>query len=612
MYSTSQSGELQRRRFGQILILAFIATLVGCAIAGPRSQIVLLVAGLGFVGTFVLLARGHIRLAINAFLWVAAYEICALITINNGIYDSLMIGFALILMYAAFFASRTTFFLLLLTITLYCSVLVILKLTGYFEVRMPRLRWQSLIAINLIFMVLGLSAWFLARDFRAVLRQLIEENLRVWQSQREIERLSSLDPLTKVLSRSSLDKRSSDLFSDKAGKLIVFLDIDNFKPVNDLFGHAFGDNVLRVIADRLTPLVRSKEICCRFGGDEFVLILAEDSVEAATPRIQAIRQEILREITIELRTLKISVSLGVAVYPDHSEDIFELCRMAGLAMTRHRLSNKAELVTYLPQWDEEESRRRNMILALQEAIRTEQITVEYQPKFCLLSMRINGVEALARWHSAELGTVSPGVFIALAEETGVIDDIGRQVLRKACEDCRAWNSQGVDIPVAVNISSAQLVSGMLPMTVASILQETGLEAHHLELEITESLLVQDQSAIDSQIVQLMELGVRFSIDDFGTGYSNLHYLSRFGAATLKIDQSFVRSIHSSDRNYNLVKSIIGLAKNLGLSTVAEGVEEQHTLDVLKGLECDTVQGYLLGRPQVLSKLLQQMAVSRAP
>ena len=211
-------------------------------------------------------------------------------------------------------------------------------------------------------------------------------------------------------------------------------------------------------------------------------------------------------------------------------------------------------------------------------------------------MEINGVEALLRWQSKEFGLVSPATFIPLAEETGLIDHIGLFVLKQACHDCYSWIQHGYKIPVSVNVSPAQLKSGSLPEHVLSILADAHLAPHYLELEITESMLIQDQNILDSQISTLTEQGVGFAIDDFGTGYSNLHYLSRFKTATLKIDQSFIKQLNNSSQNFNLVKGIIVLAKTLGLTTVAEGVEDQKTLSILRTLDCDSAQVYLLSKP----------------
>jgi EAL domain-containing protein (putative c-di-GMP-specific phosphodiesterase class I) len=237
--------------------------------------------------------------------------------------------------------------------------------------------------------------------------------------------------------------------------------------------------------------------------------------------------------------------------------------------------------------------------------------LHYQPKYNLASLRINGVEALVRWQSKDFGLVSPATFIPLAEETGLIDDIGLFVLKQACTDCKDWIAQGYEMPVSVNLSAAQLSSGMLPDNVLAILAETQLAPRYLELEITESMLMQDQNAIDSQISALSDQGINFSIDDFGTGYSNLHYLSRFKAATLKIDQSFIKNLNKSSQHYNLVKGIVVLAKTLGLTTVAEGVEDQNTLHILGTMECDSVQGYLLSRPVSLCTLYTQLQVKTA-
>ncbi len=311
-------------------------------------------------------------------------------------------------------------------------------------------------------------------------------------------------------------------------------------------------------------------------------------------------------MSIEQRTFKISASIGVAHYPAHASDFNELCRLADLAMYRSKASGRNIAILYRAEWQDEHRKKSEMIQALRFAVENNELFLEYQPKYNLASLNINGVEALVRWQSKDFGLINPATFIPLAEETGLIDDIGLFVLKQACADCKNWIAQGYNMPVSVNLSAAQLSSGMLPDNVLTILADTGLTAHYLELEITESMLMQDQNAIDSQISTLSEQGISFAIDDFGTGYSNLHYLSRFKAATLKIDQSFIKNLSKSSQHYNLVEGIVVLAKTLGLTTVAEGVEDQNTLHILSTMDCDSVQGYLLSRPVSIDALYAKL------
>ncbi|RVT41629.1 phosphodiesterase [Rheinheimera sediminis] len=612
-YQQIKSSQQQRRRFIQVLTVYFFSCVLGAVLSGPKSQFILLLAAAGMCGIFWLVfTKQKHRLAIQCFLWLTTFLTSALITINNTVYDPLVICYALILMYAALFSSRRTFVGLLVFISLYCTALLFMILWDYLPEPTPQVRGISVVAMNIFIAITGFTAWYIARDFHTLLRELRHENQQSRLSQQEIKRIATLDPLTGLLNRKNAEQEFYKLASAETQLAVVFIDLDNFKPINDAYGHAYGDLVLKILAQRLTRLLEPGEFCCRFGGDEFVLVLKSQGVQRSDRRYSLFLALIAEEMLIELRTFKISASIGVAHYPDHAVDFNELCRLADLAMYRSKVSGRNTAILYQPEWQDEQRKKSELIQALRFAVQNNELFLHYQPKYHLAKLSINGVEALVRWQSKDFGLVSPATFIPLAEETGLIDDIGLFVLKQACIDCKDWLAKGYDMPVSVNLSAAQLSSGMLPEHVLAILTETQLAPRYLELEITESMLMQDQKAIDSQISTLSKQGINFAIDDFGTGYSNLHYLSRFQAATLKIDQSFVKKLSTSSQHYNLVKGIIVLAKTLGLTTVAEGVEDQNILNILSRLDCDSAQGFLLSKPVQLSalySLLQEKTAS---
>jgi diguanylate cyclase len=607
LFESDQSSQRQRRRFIQVLCVYFFSCVLGASISGPKSQFILSMAALGMCGIFWLIfTTRRNALAINCFLWLATFLISALLAINNNVYDPFVICYALILMYAALFTSRRFFFSLLIFISLYCSALLLGVILGLLPDPTPKIRGTSIIAMNIFIAITGFTSWYIARDFHALLRELKNENQQSKRSQQEIKRIATLDPLTGLYNRANTELEFNKLVISEQRLAVVFIDLDNFKPINDAYGHVYGDMALKILAGRLTNLLEPGELCCRFGGDEFVLILQYPDHDKNQSRYQQVLDQIAHEMSIEHRTFKISASIGVAHYPDHATDFNELCRLADLAMYRSKASGRNTAMLYLPEWQDEQRKKSEMIQALRFAVQNNELFLHYQPKYNLVSLSINGVEALVRWQSRDFGLVSPATFIPLAEETGLIDNIGLFVLKQACSDCKDWVTQGYDVPVSVNLSAAQLRSGMLPEHVFTILAETQLAPRYLELEITESMLMQDQNAIDSQISTLSEQGISFAIDDFGTGYSNLHYLSRFKAATLKIDQSFVKKLSNSAQDYNLVKGMVVLAKTLGLATVAEGVEDQNTLHILSSMDCDSAQGYLLSKPVSLHALYAQL------
>lgn len=607
LHESDKSEHQQRRRFVQVLSVYFVSCILGSVLSGPKSQLILLLSAFAMCGIFwLVLSQQKISLAVNCFLWVITFLISALLAINNTVYDPLVICYALVLMYAALFTSRLIFTSLLVFISLYCTALLMIILWGFWPEPTPKIRGVSIIAMNMVIAITGFTAWYIARDFHTLVLELKNENMHSKRSQQEIKRIATLDPLTGLYNRANAEVEFTKLASTEQQLAVTFIDLDNFKPINDAYGHAYGDIALKILAERLTTLLDPGELCCRFGGDEFVLVLKYTNPEYCKTRYQLFLDQIAEEMLIELRTFKISASIGVAHYPAHASDFNELCRLADLAMYRSKASGRNTAVLYKPEWQDEHRKKSEMIQALRFALANNELFLHYQPKYDLASLGINGVEALVRWQSKQFGLISPAMFIPLAEETGLIDDIGLFVLKQACTDCKDWIARGYDMAVSVNLSAAQLSSGMLPDNVVAILADTQLAPRYLELEITESMLMQDQNAIDSQISALSDQGINFSIDDFGTGYSNLHYLSRFKAATLKIDQSFIKNLNKSSQHYNLVKGIVVLAKTLGLTTVAEGVEDQNTLHILSTMDCDSVQGYLLSKPVCLNTLYTQL------
>lgn len=605
LYKPAELAQRQRRHFLKIITVFFFGSIIGSTFAGPVAQIILLCSAVGMCAIFwLIVSRPEIKIAVAGFLWLITLQISALIMNNNAVYSPVVMCYAIVLVYAALFCSKSTFLCLAVFISLYCSLLLLFILLGHWPHPSPKVSKTSIVATNLFLFIASFSAWFIAKDFRSLLYDLWSENQASRKSQKEIRRIATLDSLTGLSNRVNAEQAFNKLITVEEKLSVVFIDLDNFKPINDAYGHHYGDIALKILAERLRKCLEPGEISCRFGGDEFVLVLKYANAQYCKIRYQTLLETIAEEMEVELRTFRISASLGVAHFPEHGTNFNELCRLADQAMYRSKLTSKNAALLYQPEWQDEHRKTLEMIQALRLAISHNELFLVYQPKYDLASLTINGVEALARWQSKEFGLINPAIFIPLAEENGLIDDLGLFVLRQACMDCKQWLEKGHDIPVSVNLSAAQLSSGMLPEHVFSILADSGLSPQYLELEITESMLMQDQQSIDSQIETLNEKGISFAIDDFGTGYSNLHYLSRFTAATLKIDQSFVRQLNESSdnyslKNYSLVKGIVVLAKTLGLTTVAEGVEDQDTLNTLRAINCDSAQGYLLSKPIAL-------------
>ncbi|WP_229422636.1 bifunctional diguanylate cyclase/phosphodiesterase [Telluria aromaticivorans] len=416
----------------------------------------------------------------------------------------------------------------------------------------------------------------------------------------ELAHRARYDTLTGLANRALLSDRIERAIAVANGNPVwtVALDIDHFKLINDTLGRRLGDDALRAIAARIAGAMRQADTAARTGGDDFVLVLCGclDERQAAT-QVQAVRDAIAEPMPIHDQVLVFGSSAGVAGYPVDGEDPETLVKHAEVAMYRAKETGRNGVQFYAPHMNAHATDRLALEGALRGALRNDQFELYFQPQVDLGSGRVVGTEALIRWRHPHLGTVRPDRFIALAEETGLIVPIGAWVLRTACRQNQHWQRAGFGpLRVGVNLSARQFSEPDLVQTVQRVLDETGLGADSLEIELTESMMMADvESAIDTMRC-LKAMGVTLSIDDFGTGYSSLAYLKRFPVDVLKIDQSFVRDIVGSPDGAAMVDAIISLAHGLRMHVIAEGVETLAQLDYLRGCGCDEVQGHIYGRP----------------
>ena len=383
--------------------------------------------------------------------------------------------------------------------------------------------------------------------------------------------------------------------------------------VNDSLGHSAGDAVLETVAQRLRATVREVDCLARLGGDEFVCVLHDVSeppdVHVAARRLIAVLDE---PIQVAGHTLTVTSSIGVSLYPSDGIDYETLLKNADAAMYNAKKTRRDRFVFFSASMNSELAREREMENALRHALTLNEFVLHYQPQIAIGSGRIVGMEALLRWNSAALGPVAPGTFIPLAEETGLIVAIGEWVLHEACWQNAQWQRQGLPaVPIAVNLSALQFRQSNLPEAVRGALQTSGLAARWLELELTESVVMQDAESAATSLHLLKEIGTTLAIDDFGTGYSSLSYLRRFAIDKLKIDQSFIQDIPDDDGD-KIVTAIIGLAHALNLKVIAEGVETDGQLGFLRDWHCDEIQGYLYSRPLTAAAMGALLKESLAP
>ncbi|HUW98660.1 MAG TPA: EAL domain-containing protein [Acidiferrobacter sp.] len=465
---------------------------------------------------------------------------------------------------------------------------------------------------------LHLSAYGGSPVFVAITQDVTERR----QFETKLHHQTTHDALTglpnRALFHEILDRAMTRATRNSTLLAILFLDLDEFKNVNDALGHEYGDLLLQEVAKRLTAALRQEDwiaqndgLLARQGGDEFTILLQN---MASVHMITRVAERLLTTIAQPFEThgheMYVTASIGITVYPFDDIGHEDLLRNADVAMYRAKRAGKNTFRFYAASMSTQISEHHAIENGLRHALDSGQFLLHYQPQVDLRSGRLVGVEALIRWQHPERGLISPGLFIPVAEESGLIVPIGEWVLRTACEQQQAWKRAGLPATrMAVNLSGRQFRQRDLPSMVASVLKETGLDANpeQLELELTESMLMEDMEKTAATIQVLHDKGVRLAIDDFGTGYSSLSYLKRFRINTLKIDQSFVRDITSNPDDAAIATAIIGLGHSLGLSVIAEGAETEEQVAFLRNAQCDELQGYYYSEPLPADAMAQWLS-----
>ncbi len=434
---------------------------------------------------------------------------------------------------------------------------------------------------------------------------------------RQLTYLAYHDMLTGLPNRQKFQQsvgtaiREAKLSGEKLS--VMFIDLDRFKNVNDTFGHAFGDLLLTEAAERLKSGLQAGDCVSRQGGDEFaVLIKNAPQPHNAENVAQKIIHLLNQPFAIDGHELRVGCSIGIAVYPQDGEDPITLMKNADTAMYRAKELGKNGYQFYKAEMNDTVIQKLVMEEWLNKALEQEEFVLYYQPQVDIFTTRINGVEALIRWNHPSLGFISPGEFIPLAEETGLIIPIGQWVLRTACKQNKAWQLAGFPpLKMAVNISPIQFHQHDFVQVVLGALQESGLEPRYLELEITEGIAMYHVDQVIQKLQTLRELGVHISMDDFGTGYSSLNYLKKFPIDKLKIAQQFVRDITVDPDDAAIVRAIMAMALSLKLNVIAEGVETEEQLSFLLDIQCREIQGYIYSKPVPASEFTDLMLRSPA-
>lgn len=431
-------------------------------------------------------------------------------------------------------------------------------------------------------------------------------------AERQLHHMARFDSLTGLANRTQFIERLNLALARAARAArsfaVLFIDLDRFKAVNDSLGHAAGDELLRTMAHRLTQLIRGADLVARLGGDEFVVLIEDiDDPTALRPLLQRLLGAIAEPITHQQRRFQVNGSVGISVYPSDGEDADSLLKNADAAMYLAKTRGRNNFQFYTVQLASKAFNQFTLEADLRQAVQRQELQLYFQPKVNLTTGALSGLEALLRWRHPTRGLLAPGEFIELAEESGLIVPIGKWVMGAACQQIRAWIDSGHQVPrCAINLSMRQFADEALEADLHAALSSYALPAEALEVEITESTMMTDSVRTERVMRRLHSMGIRISIDDFGTGYSSLAYLKRFPAQVLKVDRSFISDLPGDLDDAAITQAVIAMAHQLGLSVVAEGVETDEQLQLLRSMGCDEAQGYLLGRPVPADELTTRL------
>ena len=600
--------------FGVLLLIGAQSLLAGHWLNTSLVAAALLLVALGRY----LNRRGAVTASINLVICSLTALVTLSLWFSQGLYSGGLLAYPAILIVTGMVAGLRLFIAVLLSMLLAVALMTYAALSGLQSFEPLPLGLGRMFNVSSILLVCAAAVWLLASDLRKTLLRLRREIRRVQQSEANFAHLAQHDALTnlpnRVLIRDRMEQAIAQARRYQKRVALLFLDLDNFKTINDSLGHGTGDELLKAVAQRLQASVRDMDSVSRLGGDEFLIVVADvDSLAAVSAVARQVQEKLAHPFVLKGMQVVSTLSIGIALYPEDGEDFDTLLKHADVAMYQAKSSGRNAFCFFDAQLNDASHERLTLELDLRQALRRNELLLHYQPIVELASGRLLAVEALIRWRHPLQGMIGPERFIPLAEQSGLIVEIGEWVLQEACRQAMLWQAAGLmPFVVSVNLSAVQFRRGDMEALVRKVLGSTGLPAERLELELTESILLQDSQAFIDLLSRLKALGVGLSIDDFGTGYSSLAYLQRFQVNKLKIDQSFVRNLQGNPQDQAIVTAIIQMAKSLQLLTTAEGIEDETTRALLAGLGCDQGQGYLFAEPltaQALAAFAQRQMLA---
>jgi diguanylate cyclase (GGDEF)-like protein len=596
----------QAKRLRQLLLtvlIGFAISAVKNALIGRQSSVAVLLVSMAVLGyTWLMTNKGNVQQAATLFLSTLTVAFSIFMWLNEGLRDPSLLAYTGIMVLASMMVGLRVFWALFGFMLSWMAVIAVANLSGWHVNANIPFGVGQFVDLACILCATSVAAWIMSSELRGALKRLQGEIRRVHDSRIRMEHMAYHDQLTglpnRLLARDRFEQAASRSRRSRQRFAMLYLDMDNFKTINDTLGHSVGDVFLQQASARLQATLRRSDTICRLGGDEYLLIVNDlRSAEEAAKTAQKILMEMASPYDISGQRLFSSCSIGIAMFPDDGESFEALLQCADLALYSAKDDGRNACRFYSPDMNQAAAEHLALVSGLREAIDQGQFVLHYQPKIDLLSGEVVGAEALVRWQHPEKGLIPPNRFIAAAEKSGLIIELGSWVLREACSQAAAWRQGSVgELCMAVNLSPVQCLRDNVERQVLDVLAATGLPPSQLELELTESMLITDSDQLSSMLKRLRVLGVQLSIDDFGTGYSNLGYIKQFEVKQLKIDQSFVRRLTVNEQDRAIVRAIVQMTEGLEILSVAEGVEDEATLHRLIEFGCNRGQGYFWSKP----------------